>query len=136
MPPQVAKVTIPIDQRSDAQLTISRSGELYGCILNLYIKVTAAGSVFRVPDEQGNTLVEFVQPTVQRTVPAAQLKKAGVVAIDVIVTLKQPSALTGNVQLQAKLDMAGVPSSSVSDTLQLEAGDETGVLDVGWGISA
>ena len=136
MPNQAEMLTVPLALRNDATIRTTRSGELYGCELNVYVKATVAGKVIRIKDSAGETLKEFIEPTETRIVPASVLQAAPHVALDVMVTVKQPSALTGRIQVDATLQIPGQPASVVGDTLVLKAGDEAGILDVGWGIDA
>lgn len=133
---QVETLTVPVAQRRDSKLTVTRGGELYGCELNVYVKATVGGNVIHILDPQGQSLKEFVQSKDVRTVPMSVLQGAEHVAIDVFVTVKQPSALTGTIKVDAVLDMPGQKPSPVGDTLQLKPGEVAGVLNVGWGIDA
>ena len=125
---------VALADRKDAQLTIARSGDLYGCQLTLFVKVQSGGDPELIPDAQGNTSTDFMVSPNVRTIAASKLNGADTAWLDVIVTVAQPAKLSGNIDFTAKLEIAGQPASQTDNKIALKPGDDADAMHLGWEI--
>jgi len=125
---------VAIADRKDAQLTVERSGDLYGCQLTLFVKVQSAGDPELIPDAQGNTSTDFMVSPNARTIPASKLNGGDTAYLDVIVTVSQPAKMSGNIDFTARLEIAGQPASQTDNKIALKPGDDADVMHLGWEI--
>jgi hypothetical protein len=127
-------LTIAVEARKDVKLTVSRTGDLYGCQLTLFVKFQGPGAAEMIPDAEGKTNTDFMHSPDVRTIPASKLRSAGSVFVDVIVTVDQPAKLSGAIDFTAVLEMDGQPASQTDSKVTLQPGDEADATRMGWEI--
>lgn len=124
---------IPRDARKDAKLTVTRSGELYGCQLTLFVKLVGSGDPKALPDSNGQQATDFMRSPDVRTVPGALLREADDVYLDVVVAISQPADLAGEIAFTATLEHEGA-ASALDTKVALKAGDRAALADLSWDI--
>jgi hypothetical protein len=129
-------VKVAVSDRKDTKLTVSRTGDLYGCQLTLFVKLQGEGAPELVPDARGQSSTDFILSPDVRTIPKEKLTRAESVFVDVIVVVSQPARLSGTIDFSANLEMAGQPPWPTSNTVVLKPGDDADVTHLGWEIES